>query len=160
MLIGFRWILPGRLAGGGQPGLLRPIERDLAFLREEGVRTLVMLTEKPLVLPADWSDAPVLVHFPIDDMGIPTPRALVDVCRRIVDDAERGEAVLVHCRAGLGRTGTVLACCLVLMGRSAEEAIAEVRRHNAAYMQTPVQERFVGHFADFIGSGACRRRPA
>ncbi|PZV21910.1 MAG: hypothetical protein DCF21_01395 [Leptolyngbya sp.] len=51
--------------------------------------------------------------------------ALVD---RILVATAAGETVAVHCRGGTGRTGTVVAACLVKLGYSAEDAIAAVQQ--------------------------------
>ncbi|NEP83332.1 MAG: hypothetical protein F6K39_37480, partial [Okeania sp. SIO3B3] len=51
------------------------------------------------------------------------------------------------CQAGLGRTGTVAACCLVALGYSAVEAIALVRQTRQYTIETKQQENFVFRFA-------------
>jgi protein-tyrosine phosphatase/truncated hemoglobin YjbI len=149
VLAGFRWILPNQLAGSGQPGLLDSVEADLAFLRAEGVELIVTLTERQAIAP---ESAPQLrwLHFPIDDMRTPTPRACLEVCSAIVSSIEGGARVLVHCKAGLGRTGMVAACVLVTMGRTAAEALGAVRRVNPGFVQSTQQERFIEHYASFI----------
>lgn len=140
----FRWVQPRRLAGSGRPGLLVPFEQDLACYQAEGLRLVVTLTEQPLpALPATFGLRNL--HFPIPDMGIPTPREAVRVCDEILRGIEAGEPAVVHCHAGLGRTGTMLAACLVRLGRTGDEALREVRLVNAGYVQSLAQERFLGH---------------
>jgi atypical dual specificity phosphatase len=67
------------------------------------------------------------VWFPVHDLHAPAlPRAeplLTDLMARV----ERGEHLLVHCAAGIGRTGTVAACLLVRMGLAVDDALAAVR---------------------------------
>lgn len=67
------------------------------------------------------------VWFPVHDLHAPTPERaepfLLDLLARI----DRDEHLLVHCAAGIGRTGTVAACLLVRMGMSVDEALAAVR---------------------------------
>ena len=91
-------------------------------------------------------------------MGIPTPRATLGLCEFILRAIERNEPVLVHCKAGLGRTGTVLACCLVSLGATAEEAITRLRCISSYYIQNQTQESLVGHYAEFLSEQATEGR--
>ena len=59
--------------------------------------------------------------------------------------------VAVHCAAGLGRTGTVLAAWFVTQGLSAQNAIARVRRLRPGSVETEEQERAVEEFAKAFG---------
>ncbi|HCA46062.1 MAG TPA: protein-tyrosine-phosphatase, partial [Armatimonadetes bacterium] len=61
----------------------------------------------------------------------------------------------VHCMAGLGRTGTMIACYLVSQGMPAEEAIAEVRRARPGSIQTEQQEQAVRRW-QMVTGGASR----
>ena len=56
---------------------------------------------------------------------------------------ERGTGVVVHCVGGTGRTGTVVACALRLLGRSADEAVATVQAHRPKWPESPWQEQVV-----------------
>jgi atypical dual specificity phosphatase len=150
MVAGFRWIIPDELAGSAQPGLLADLDDDLTGLWRLGIRRIVTLTGQPLA-PSEVTANFALIHFPILDMGIPTPRECARVCAEIVHGL--GERpVLLHCRGGLGRTGTVAACCLVNLGRTAEQALTEVRGINPFYVQTQAQARFIEHYAAYLAS--------
>jgi hypothetical protein len=48
--------------------------------------------------------------------------------REIADALAAGKNIYVHCRAGIGRTGTTVGCYLVEQGLSGEAALAELNR--------------------------------
>ncbi|MGZ4334846.1 MAG: protein-tyrosine phosphatase family protein [Gaiellaceae bacterium] len=88
-------------------------------------------------------------HVDWPDYGLPADavRAAGQI-RAAFARAARGQDVEVGCLGGLGRTGTVLACMVVLTGRGADEAVAWVRTHyDARAIETPAQEKWVEWFA-------------
>lgn len=145
----FRWVVADELAGASLPGLWAPLQDDLGRLRKRGVGVIVTLTQDPLP-PEAAEEGFRLIHFPIVDMGVPTPRAMRELCLEIEGHVAKGRSAVVHCRAGLGRTGTVLASMLISRGASAEEALRSVRIVQSSYLQSAVQEGFLGHFAEFL----------
>ena len=68
-----------------------------------------------------------VLRFAIENMNIPREAEAEDyetLIHKICDHLERGQNIVIHCRGGLGRTGTVAACVLVALGHhTAEEAI-------------------------------------
>jgi ADP-ribosyl-[dinitrogen reductase] hydrolase len=89
-------------------------------------------------------------HFPIPDLGVPTPNDLTHwrtLSPRLHRILEKGGRVLVHCRGGLGRAGTMAALLLVERGRSASEAMGLVRTARPGAIETRVQERLVADYA-------------
>ena len=85
-------------------------------------------------------------HFPIRDLDAPTPEAMQkwrNLSPHLHQTLENGGRLLIHCRGGLGRAGTVAALLLVERGRSAAEAMAMVRAARPGAIETPEQERLV-----------------
>ena len=146
----FRWVLPGRLAGMGRPGLVGDVESDLCAIASAGIELLVTLTEEPPA-PAQLSAFGLQSrHFPIRDMGVPALGAAARLCSEMERRIESGQSVAVHCMAGLGRTGTILAAFLVWTGTDPQQAIAQIRRLSPGYIQTRQQEQFVHSFAEQV----------
>jgi protein-tyrosine phosphatase len=73
--------------------------------------------------------------------------ATVTLVEGIVGHMRRGETVVVHCRGGLGRSGTIAACCLVATGRDPVEAIRMVRKARPGAVEVESQVDFVKRFA-------------
>lgn len=155
MLTELHWIVPELLAGSARPGWLNSPQDDWDFIHRSGFSLVVTLTEDPL---PEAAEARVLVHhFPICDMCAPASTlATAELCDRVAGLVRRGESVLVHCKAGIGRTGLILACILVVLGMSADNALLHLRKEFPAYVQTTAQEDFVHYFHAFVRHAAAK----
>lgn len=124
----FYWVIEGQLAGSSRPGAFgSSIAGDLAVLRSHGIQSVLTLTETPLlahVLEAAGLEA---LHVPVDDFHAPTTQQLLRALAFIDASLAENMPVVVHCLAGQGRTGTILAAWLLRSGLSADDAIAEIR---------------------------------
>jgi atypical dual specificity phosphatase len=140
---GFSWVDRPRLAALSCP----QSGDDLRWLRRQGIDVLVSLTESPL--PRQWvNDAGMLaVAVPVPDMEPPTDRQLDHILSTIRKANASGMGVAVHCAAGLGRTGTVLAAYFVAGGLPAREALVKVRDLRPGSVETAEQERAVERYA-------------
>jgi atypical dual specificity phosphatase len=140
---GFSWIEKPLLAA-----LARPSDaEDFVWLREQGIELLVSLTED---LPRkDWAESAGLLvfHEPLEDMQPPEQDQLDRVVSAVSRATERNMGVAVHCGAGLGRTGVVLAAYFVTKGLTASNAIAKVRRLRPGSVETDEQAESVAEFA-------------
>lgn len=146
---GFHWLLPGSLAGTPEPGVMHDLDYDLSLLRAAGITLLVTLTETPLDDEALDAQGLKSLFFPIVDMHAPSQRAAFDLCGLIDFQLTRGERIAFHCKAGLGRTGTLLCSYLIWKGESAESALRRARRVEPAWVQSREQEQFLSDFEGF-----------
>jgi len=139
---GFSWIDKPLLAA-----MARPADADdLAWLRNQGIELILSLTEDPL--RRDWVNEAGLMclHVPVVDMEAPTQEQLDQCLSAIARANEQGMGVAVHCGAGLGRTGVVLACYFVIKNLTANNAIARVRRLRPGSIETDEQADAVVQF--------------
>jgi len=158
---GFLWLKRGKLAGTPRPGIVAELDYDLAALQRAGITVLISLTERPM------ETAPLAAHdmhhvwSPIPDMCAPTLKQATELCLKIDDFLAAKHAVAVHCRAGLGRTGTILACYLIWEGAEALAALETARRIQPNWVQSTEQADFLEEFGrDLVKHRAAVRRPA
>ncbi|MGH7412037.1 MAG: dual specificity protein phosphatase family protein, partial [Candidatus Methylomirabilis sp.] len=144
-------VIEGKLAGMARPGRSRPLQEDLIFLKAQGIGAIVSVTERALDEEIVRSFGLRYLHLPVQDYHAPTLQQIEEFLG-FLEAAEGNGAVAVHCFAGQGRTGTLLACALVYLGMSAEEAIRFVRAKRRPSIDTLVQEQAIFDFA------AMRRR--
>lgn len=162
------WLESPRLAAGkfglticpGRRDRGRDLAEDLQVLVQQRVaRLLCLLTDDELgwagvenIASVAGALGIVFKQYPIRDQGVPgsdDAKALVEWC---LDACNAGDAVVVHCMGGLGRSGLIAACVLVATGAPADEAIDAVRRaRGKRAIENREQERFVASFASELG---------
>lgn len=144
---------PGKQAHGIDCEWRRDLDADLeriaGLYRAQVLVSLVELHElQTLRIPRLFERARArgltVDHLSITDGGVPSDPALfLALVERVVAHLSEGKNVVVHCRGGLGRTGTLVAACLRAMGRPADEAIEVVRRARPGAIENRRQEDFV-----------------
>lgn len=155
--------LAGRLALGFAPGRstgrwkARDLEVDLGSLRRDhGISRLVCLVEEheleslgiPHLLTQAESEGLQALHVPLPDGGTPKdPEAMEALVASVLGWLAAGEDVFLHCWAGLGRTGTVAAACLIARGCNPSEAVDLVRKVRPGAVETSRQENFLRVYA-------------
>ena len=137
----FSWLIKNKLAGSAIPTSIKEID----WVIEQGVKSIVTIREEPL--DDDWIKNVNYLHVMSNDMGVPEFDDLtfaVDFIHRRLNDKE---PVMVHCLAGQGRTGTILASYLVKYeNMSADEAIEKVREIRPGSIQSYPQEEMICQF--------------
>lgn len=147
---GFLWLKKGFLAGTPRPGIVQDIDYDLECLKRVGITILVSLTTKP-VEPGLLEKYGIKgLWLPIKDMHPPDLEEAEQMCRQVASLMAEGSVVAYHCRAGLGRTGTMLASHLIMEGQTALNALESVRMIEPQWVQSEEQVRFLERFSNFV----------
>ena len=88
-----------------------------------------------------------VVSLPVEDYSVPSVEALSYVVNTVIEYARSNRNVVVHCSAGQGRTGTLMACLArALFGFSGDEAIRWTRRYVPGAVETELQEKLVREY--------------
>lgn len=147
---GFSWVEQPHFAALAYPDS----SEDIAWLRRHGIEVLISLTESPA--PRHWvNDAGImLVHEPVPDMNAPSEEQLEKIITTIQQANAANLGAAVHCAAGRGRTGTVVAAYFVTKGLTAQEAIDTTRRLRPGSIETHAQEDAVIAFAQRFQAGS------
>jgi len=148
---------PGRLALSDGPRGDDWLEDDLANWKREGMDVVVsLLTSKEEQNVGLKSEAVTVkklsvdvISLPIADLQVPRSRnALTGTLEKINAELSSGKNVLIYCRQGIGRTGMVAACLLVVNGwipRAAVNHLSSVR--GTPLPETPDQRNWIDHYA-------------
>lgn len=147
MLKNYSFVLDGILAGCALPGRGRELLEDLRQAADDGVKGLVTLTETPLPSSPVAEAGIEYAHIPVEDFQPPTFEQMDQFVAFVEKIKGRGGATLVHCHAGIGRTGTMCAVYLISQGMTADAAIERVRLMRPGSIETRGQERIIRQWA-------------
>lgn len=132
----------------------RDLKADVAVIAAWGASKVVTLIEEHEFALLGVERLPEAVraagiawhHLPITDVSVPDERferTWPAVWSQLSASLDAGKRVLVHCRGGLGRAGTVAALMLIECGEAPEMAIKRVRSVRPGAIETAEQERWV-----------------
>jgi atypical dual specificity phosphatase len=142
----FGWVIEGKLAGSGLP----VNRQEFDWMLGQGVKSVVTVREAPL--PQDWvNNGTSYLHLRVDDFDAPTPEEIDEAVEFIDAQIASGRPVAVHCAAGKGRTGVILAAYLMKKeGLSPQAAIDKVRGIRPGSVQSEVQEWAITMYEKYL----------
>lgn len=132
----------------------RILSDDMAAIHSANISTVVSLISLSEMKKLGVPDLPAQVvqhrlqwlHLAIEDFGTPDLNALESwqqIKESVLAALARHETVLLHCAAGLGRTGMMAACLLVACGQTPTSAIEQVRTARPGTIETDAQAAFI-----------------
>jgi atypical dual specificity phosphatase len=139
--------MEGKLAGCGLP----VAEEEFKWLVDKGIKSIITVREVPL--PSEWFDSGDIdyMHLRVEDFGAPTVEELDEAVDFIDKKISSGRPVLVHCAAGKGRTGAVLAAYMVKkQNLTARQAIEKIRIMRPGSVQSITQETALSMYEKYL----------
>lgn len=129
----------------------RDLQSDLNVIKDNNINIIICLlgwNEMELLNIVDYPFQAqkmgfIFHHMPIRDKGIPRSCDLHILVPYIVRYLNQGKNVLIHCRCGLGRAGTISACCLIHFKYSGSKAIRTVRKQRPGAIHTREQQNCI-----------------
>ena len=159
------WVEPNQIAASGIP--LGP--KDLRSIKAQGIQAILSLTEHPLSIQNKITKELLLhlgldsKHVPVRDQYPPREGQVQSIQAYIKDKKAQGKAVLVHCHAGVGRTGTILHAYYLQEGLTLESAkglIQKVRPSSQYLILSERQQRYLQRLAQELAAAqAGKKRP-
>lgn len=144
----FSWVEENKIAASDFPYS----KEHFRFLKEEGIRAIITLTENDVNKFLIESFRFRHLHLPIKDFGVPSPSQVKRFLKWMKLMEVWKQPTLIHCRAGIGRTGTMLSVYYIWKGFSAEESIKIVREKRGNGIESLSQESFLYEIEELIPS--------
>lgn len=152
----------GRLYLGSMPGRYEAFEEAWSAIGRSRIARVICLVppeelrdKSPRYARALDEGKTLWKHesFPVEDLEAPADReAFWALAQKAARRLAAGESILVHCAAGIGRSGTFAVCVLLALGVGADAARTAVRRAGSGPQNTAQDE--VVHWAASLADRA------
>jgi protein-tyrosine phosphatase len=153
--------LPASIAGQlflhSMPGRCEPYARTETEILEKGINRVVCLAPIDEIRHKSTEYARAIEEgalsyaherFAIPDYQAPEdPEAFLELTRFVVTHLRAGEHILIHCGAGIGRTGTLAVCVLIALGVREPEARSTITAAGSQ-PERPAQHALIGWVAE------------
>ena len=143
----FSWVIEDGLAGSGMPMTYS----QFIWLIRNGIKAIVTIREVPL--PSKWlaNKAIDYFHLKVEDYGAPSLPGMDTTVNYVKEHINDGKPVMVHCAAGKGRTGTILAAYFLKnFNLTAEQAIKKIRDLRPGSIQSLTQEKAIEMYEEYL----------
>jgi atypical dual specificity phosphatase len=148
----FSWVIEDKLAGSSMPMNYS----QFLWVMTHGVKAIVTVREVPL--PSKWfsngnGDDVDYFHLRVEDYGAPSLEEIDNTIDYIQQQISKKKPVMVHCAAGRGRTGTILAAYLIKKENlTANQAIKKIRSIRPGSIQSDRQEMALYVYEQYLNS--------
>jgi atypical dual specificity phosphatase len=141
--LNFNWLIENEVAGHAEP----TGSDDLTWLFKNGIRALVRMSERPKVSPGQIKALGMDdMYESVPDFTAPSQVQLSRIVDFIMKSVWDEKPVGVSCGAGIGRTGTVLACYLAKRTHTGQGLVVEIRRNRPGAVETAEQLKAVDQY--------------
>ena len=149
----FSWVIDNKLAGSGTP----MTSEQYRWLIKNNIKSIVTVREFPL--PQQWlvdNEKEIIINdykfVYVKDYGVPTLEVLDNIVDYInIKITKEKKPIVVHCAAGKGRTGTILAAYLLKQDNiSSQDAIKKIRSLRPGSIQSKIQEEILHEYETFL----------
>jgi atypical dual specificity phosphatase len=149
----FSWVIDNKLAGSGTP----MTSEQYRWLIKKNIKSIVTVREFPL--PQKWlvdNEKETIINdykfVYVKDYGVPSLEVLDNIVDYInIKITKEKKPLVVHCAAGKGRTGTILAAYLLKQDNiSSQDAIKKIRSLRPGSIQSKIQEEILHKYETFL----------
>jgi protein-tyrosine phosphatase len=147
----------GKLYLHSMPGRYEDINDFMDEIRQCNITTIICLTGKDEIKQKspqyheflEKEDKGINIRtFPIEDYGIPTNREeYICFVRTIAEIFQNNENILVHCAAGIGRTGLFAISLLIILGFERDDANIIIRNASSG-PETNEQQALIDYISN------------